>query len=112
MKSCSNCQDENYCYHPGGAPSNHSCDNWSPSDKYKAQQYDGTGICINKMVNLSQEACSQCKDLEKCVTTAVLHPKLEIKCIHFGYIKKVVEDYIDNAIIKIANSLITYPEEN
>lgn len=40
MRSCSNCQDENFCYYPGGAPSNNSCDNWSPSDKYKAQQYD------------------------------------------------------------------------
>lgn len=40
MKNCCNCQDENFCYHPGGAPSDHCCDNWSPSDKYKAQQYD------------------------------------------------------------------------
>ena len=60
----------------------------------------------------SQEVCSQCKDLEECVTTAVCNPELEIKCIHFGYIKKVSEDYINNAIIKIAKSLITYPEEN
>ena len=60
----------------------------------------------------SQEVCSQCKDLEKCVTTAVIHPKSEIRCIHFGYIKKVSEDYMNNMIIKIANSLITYPEEN
>lgn len=115
MKSCSNCQDENFCYYPGGAPTNHFCDNWSPSDKYKAQQYDehfSTGTCINKMENLSQKACSQCKNLEQCVKTAVLRPKSEIRCIHFGYIKKVVEDCIDNAIIKITNSLITYPEEN
>lgn len=60
----------------------------------------------------SQEVCSQCKDLEKCVTTAVIHPKSEIRCIHFRYIKKVTEDYMNNMIIKIANSLITYPEEN
>ena len=63
------------------------------------------------MENFSQKACSQCKSLETCVTTAVLHPGSEIRCIHFGYIKKVVEDYTNNAIIKIANSLITYPEE-
>lgn len=116
MKNCCNCQDENFCYYPGGAPSNNCCDNWSPSDKYKAQQYDeyfSTGTsCMGKVMNLSQEACSQCKDLEKCVTTAVIHPKSEIRCIHFGYIKKVTEDCINNAIMKIAKSLITYPEEN
>lgn len=60
----------------------------------------------------SQKVCSQCKDLEKCVTTAVIHPKSEIRCVHFGYIKKVTEDYISNSIMKIAKSLITYPEEN
>lgn len=60
----------------------------------------------------SQEVCSQCKDLERCVTTAVLNPRLKIRCIHFGYIEKVTEDYINNAIMKIANELITYPEEN
>jgi hypothetical protein len=60
----------------------------------------------------SQEVCSQCKDLEKCVTTAVIQPKSEIRCVHFGYIKKVTEDHISNSIIKIAKSLITYPEEN
>lgn len=63
------------------------------------------------MENLSQAACSQCKELEKCVTTAVCNPEQQIRCIHFGYIKKVTEDYTNNAIIKIANSLITYPEE-
>ena len=40
MASCSNCQDANYCYYPGGAPTDHSCGNWSPSIEYKAQQYD------------------------------------------------------------------------
>ena len=60
----------------------------------------------------SQKVCSQCKDLERCVTTAVLNPKSEIRCIHFGYIKKVTEDYTNNSIIKIAKSLITCPEEN
>jgi hypothetical protein len=59
----------------------------------------------------SQEVCYQCKNLEECVTTALLRPKLEIRCIHFGYIKKVTEDYINNEIMKIAKSLITYPEE-
>jgi hypothetical protein len=59
----------------------------------------------------SQEVCSQCKDLEKCVTTAVIQPKSEIRCVHFGYIKKVTEDYISNVIMKIAKELITYPEE-
>jgi hypothetical protein len=60
----------------------------------------------------SQKVCSQCESLEKCVTTAVCNPELQIKCIHFGYIKKVTEDYTNNEIIKIAKSLITYPEEN
>lgn len=115
MKSCNNCQDKNFCYYPGGAPSNHSCGNWSPSDQYKAQRYDecfSTGACINNMETNSQEVCSQCKDLEKCVTTAVLHPGSKIRCIHFGYIEKVTEDYTNNVIMKIAKELITYPEEN
>lgn len=63
----------------------------------------------------SQKVCSQCKDLEKCVTTAVLNPRIQIKCIHFGYINKASEDYmkkVQDEIIKIKNELITYPEEN
>lgn len=61
----------------------------------------------------SQEACSQCKDLKKCVTTAVIHPGMQIRCIHFGYINKASEDYmkkVQDEIIKIKNSLITYKE--
>jgi hypothetical protein len=63
----------------------------------------------------SQEVCSQCKDLERCVTTAVFNPRTQIRCIHFGYINKASEDYmkkVQDEIIKIKNSLITYPEEN
>lgn len=40
MHSCANCKDANYCYYRGGAPSNHSCDNWSPSIAYKAYLYE------------------------------------------------------------------------
>lgn len=60
MKSCSNCQDENFCYYPGGAPSNNSCDNWSPSDEYKAQKYDeylSAGTYINNLELLDCKYC-------------------------------------------------------
>lgn len=40
MKSCANCKDANYCYYPGGAPSNHSCSNWGPGNSYNTHIYD------------------------------------------------------------------------
>lgn len=40
MNSCADCEDANFCYYPGGAPDDYSCDNWSPSIAYKARLYD------------------------------------------------------------------------
>lgn len=61
----------------------------------------------------SQKVCSKCDNLEQCVTAAVLRNETQIKCIHFGYVKKVSDDYIDkfkDEIIKIRNELIGYEE--
>ncbi len=40
MVSCAECKDANFCYYPGGAPRDYSCDNWAPSNDYKAREYD------------------------------------------------------------------------
>lgn len=61
----------------------------------------------------SQQVCSKCESLERCVTTAVLNSEVQIRCVHFGYVKKVSDDYIDrfkDEIIKIRNELIDYEE--
>ena len=61
----------------------------------------------------SQQVCSQCESLERCVTTAVLNTELQIRCIHFGYVKKVSDDYMarfEDEIIKIRNELVGIEE--
>ena len=62
----------------------------------------------------SQQVCSQCKNLEECVKTAVLSSELVIKCVHFGYVKKVSDNYmarVEDEIIKIRNELIGIEED-
>ena len=61
----------------------------------------------------SQQVCTKCESLERCVTTAVLNSEVQIRCIHFGYVKKVSDDYMkkfEDEIIKIRNELIGYKE--
>lgn len=59
----------------------------------------------------SQQVCAKCESLERCVTTAVFNTEAQIRCIHFGYVKKVADNYMDkfkDEIIKIKNELIGY----
>ena len=61
----------------------------------------------------SQKVRSQCKNLEECVKTAVLSSELVIKCIHFGYVKKVADNYMarfEDEIIRIKNELVGIKE--
>ena len=52
---------------------------------------------------ISQQACEKCQCLGKCVDAAAYHPEWQIKCVHFGYITKQVNEF-ENTI----NSLSEY----
>ena len=61
MKSCVNCKDANYCYHHGGVPSNHVCNNWEPSIGYKAYLYDQRN---NSGCNINITNCKKLTELK------------------------------------------------
>ena len=42
----------------------------------------------------SQLACRKCSNYDHCLDTAMDHPELDIKCIHFGYIQQLTDDAI------------------
>ena len=52
---------------------------------------------------ISQQACEKCTCLDKCVDTAMYHPEKQIRCVHFGYVKRQMDEFI--------NELINIPEE-
>lgn len=65
------------------------------------------------MENLSQKVCADCNNLDECVKTAVCHPGTQIKCIHFGYIRKASDDYmtmLKNEFDKFMKKLIGMEE--
>lgn len=64
MVSCRDCQDANFCYYPGGAPNNYSCDNWSPSNDYKACQYDECNNYCKYMPEQNNKTNKLCKKCE------------------------------------------------
>lgn len=51
---------------------------------------------------ISQQACEKCVCLGKCVDAAMYHPEWQIKCVHFGYVTKQVND-LTNTIECIDN---------
>jgi hypothetical protein len=44
---------------------------------------------------ISQQACEKCCSLGKCFDTAMYHPEQQIRCVHFGYITKQVNELTD-----------------
>lgn len=42
----------------------------------------------------SQLACHKCNHFNQCVDTAINRPELNVKCIHFGYVKQLTDDTI------------------
>ena len=53
---------------------------------------------------ISQQACEKCACLGKCVDAAMYHPDWNVKCVHFGYVAKQVND-LTNAIERIDDLL-------
>lgn len=53
---------------------------------------------------ISQQACEKCACLGKCVDAAMYHPEWQIRCVHFGYVTKQVND-LTNAIERIDDLL-------
>ena len=52
---------------------------------------------------ISQQACEKCACLGKCVDAAMYHPEWQVRCVHFGYVKRQMDELI--------NELISIPEE-
>ena len=44
---------------------------------------------------ISQQACEKCGSLEKCVSFAMYNPEVQVKCVHFGYVVKQVNELTD-----------------
>jgi hypothetical protein len=44
---------------------------------------------------ISQQACEKCHSLERCIETAMYHPEQQIRCVHFGYVTKQVNELVD-----------------
>lgn len=44
---------------------------------------------------ISQQACEKCHSLGRCIETAMYHPELQIRCVHFKYITKQVNELTD-----------------
>lgn len=55
---------------------------------------------------ISQQACEKCACLGKCVDAAMYHPELQIKCIHFGYITKQMNELTNELENGLANYLL------
>jgi len=53
---------------------------------------------------ISQQACEKCSSLGKCVSIAMYNPGQQIRCIHFGYVTKQVNELTDT----INNKLTEY----
>ena len=41
---------------------------------------------------ISQQACEKCSSVEKCVFTAMYHPGHQMRCVHFGYVARKVNE--------------------
>lgn len=44
---------------------------------------------------ISEQACEKCISLGKCIDTAMYKPEQQIRCVHFGYVKKQVNGLVD-----------------
>lgn len=53
---------------------------------------------------ISQQACEKCGSLEKCVSIAMYNPEQQIRCVHFGYVTKQVNELTNT----ITNELAQY----
>lgn len=53
---------------------------------------------------ISQQACEKCACLGKCVDAAMYHPEWQVRCVHFGYVTKQVND-LTNTIERIDDLL-------
>lgn len=56
---------------------------------------------------ISQQACEKCSSLERCISTAMHNPELQIRCVHYGYVTKQVNDLV-NTINTQFNEYIDY----
>lgn len=53
---------------------------------------------------ISQQACEKCASLEKCISTAMYNPEVQIRCVHFGYVTRQVNELVNT----INNELSEY----
>ena len=55
---------------------------------------------------ISQQACEKCACLGKCVDAAMYHPEWQVRCVHFGYIKKQMNELTNELENGLANYLL------
>ena len=55
---------------------------------------------------ISQQACEKCACLGKCVDAATYHPEWQVRCVHFGYIKKQMNELTSELENGLANYLL------
>ena len=57
---------------------------------------------------ISQQACANCKYLEKCIEHVMYHPNSQIRCVNFGYVKEYVDDVIAHLRNELENEFEKY----
>ena len=55
---------------------------------------------------ISEQACEKCTSLKRCIETAMYHPELQIRCVHFRYITKQMNELTNTLENGLANYLI------
>ena len=53
---------------------------------------------------ISQQACEKCQSLKRCIETAMYNQEIQIKCVHFGYVTRQVNELTHT----ITNDLAKY----